>query len=119
MFTGKAIFSIDIHPDGTRFATGGQGVDSGLIVIWNLAPLLSEAERQESSAPKVLCKIDDDLECINSVRWSRDGTTLASAGLDKIVKLWKLNNKSGSFESFGVKIHENWRCSKTLQGHSG
>ena len=24
-FSGKPIFSIDIHPDGSRFATGGQG----------------------------------------------------------------------------------------------
>ena len=23
--SGKPIFSIDIHPDGSRFATGGQG----------------------------------------------------------------------------------------------
>lgn len=88
-------------------------------MIWNLAPLQSVALREKSSAPRILCKIDDDLECVNSVRWSRDGSTLASAGLDKIVKLWKLVNKSGPFESFGVKIHESWRCSKTLQGHSG
>ena len=25
LFIGKPLFSIDIHPDGTRFATGGQG----------------------------------------------------------------------------------------------
>lgn len=24
-FSGKPIFSVDIHPDGTKFATGGQG----------------------------------------------------------------------------------------------
>lgn len=24
---GNAIFSIDVHPDGSRFATGGQGSD--------------------------------------------------------------------------------------------
>lgn len=23
---GKPIFSVDIHPDGTKFATGGQGM---------------------------------------------------------------------------------------------
>lgn len=108
-----------MHPDGTRFATGGQGNDSGLIVIWNLAPLLSEEARKKDSVPKILCKIDDDLECVNSVRWSKDGITLASAGLDKIIKLWKLTNSSGPYESFGVKIQENWRCTKTLRGHSG
>ena len=25
IFSGKPIFTIDVHPDGTRFATGGQG----------------------------------------------------------------------------------------------
>lgn len=25
IFAGKPIFSVDIHPDGTKFATGGQG----------------------------------------------------------------------------------------------
>ena len=25
VISGKPIFSIDIHPDGSRFATGGQG----------------------------------------------------------------------------------------------
>lgn len=27
-FSGKPIFSVDIHPDGTKFATGGQGEKS-------------------------------------------------------------------------------------------
>ena len=26
LFLGRPIFSIDIHPDGSRFATGGQGL---------------------------------------------------------------------------------------------
>lgn len=25
LIPGKPIFSVDIHPDGTKFATGGQG----------------------------------------------------------------------------------------------
>lgn len=25
LISGKPIFSVDIHPDGTKFATGGQG----------------------------------------------------------------------------------------------
>lgn len=33
LFSGKPIFSVDIHPDGTKFATGGQGE--------NLNPLTS------------------------------------------------------------------------------
>lgn len=26
LISGKPIFSVDIHPDGTKFATGGQGM---------------------------------------------------------------------------------------------
>lgn len=29
LFPGKPIFSVDIHPDGTKFATGGQGMFTG------------------------------------------------------------------------------------------
>lgn len=32
-FTGKPIFSVDIHPDGTKFATGGQGKTSTTVYI--------------------------------------------------------------------------------------
>ena len=38
---GSPIFSVAIHPDGSRFATGGQGKDSGVVVIWNMAPVRS------------------------------------------------------------------------------
>jgi len=34
-FLGKPIFSIDIHPDGSRFATGGQGKRSWIILQIN------------------------------------------------------------------------------------
>ena len=41
--TPRPIFALDIHPDGTRFATGGIGADSatGRVAIWNMQPLLS------------------------------------------------------------------------------
>lgn len=36
-FTGKPIFSVDIHPDGTKFATGGQGKTNTIIyILWFL-----------------------------------------------------------------------------------
>ena len=39
----RPIFALDVHPDGTRFATGGIGADSatGRVAIWNMQPLLS------------------------------------------------------------------------------
>lgn len=56
----KPIFSIDIHPKGGRFATGGQGGSGGRVVIWNLAPVLSE-EDDNSNVPKMLCQMDNHL----------------------------------------------------------
>lgn len=47
-FVGKAIFSVDLHPDGSRFATGGQGQDSsGRVVVWNLKPVVHEKYEED------------------------------------------------------------------------
>lgn len=80
---GQPIFSIDVHPDGSRFATGGQGIDSGRIVIWNMAPILKSENKE--NVPKLLCQMDHHLACVNCVRWSNSGTILASCGDDKLV----------------------------------
>lgn len=34
LLSGKPIFSVDIHPDGTKFATGGQGKTLVLMSFW-------------------------------------------------------------------------------------
>lgn len=119
--TDKPIFSVDIHPDGTKFATGGQGNDSGRVVIWNLLPMISEEADNDESMPKMLCQLDNHLACVNSVRWSCNGLTLASAGDDKIIMLW--TRGKGPTAVFGntgtIKTTENWRCTSTLRGHSG
>ncbi|CAJ0966247.1 unnamed protein product [Ranitomeya imitator] len=49
---GKPIFSVDIHPDGTKFATGGQGQDSGKVVIWNMPPVVKEEDEKNESIPQ-------------------------------------------------------------------
>lgn len=85
-FSGKPIFSVDIHPDGTKFATGGQGKtlfflmsvwqgviclfqlssyisgeDSGKVMIWNMAPVLREEDEKNENVPKMLCQMDNHL----------------------------------------------------------
>lgn len=50
-----------MHPKGGRFATGGQGGDSGRVVVWNLAPVLSEKAEKDASVPKMLCQMDNHL----------------------------------------------------------
>ncbi|GAB0093518.1 Protein HIRA [Sergentomyia squamirostris] len=117
----KPIFSLDIHPDGTKFATGGQGNDSGRVVVWNMAPVINEKAELDKSVPKILCQMDNHLACVNSVRWSLSGLCLASGGDDKTVMVWKKAQGSGGvFGSGGfTKSAENWRCVTTLRGHAG
>lgn len=61
IFSDKPIFSVDIHPTGKRFATGGQGGDSGRVVVWNLSPVLFEAVEVDPNVPKMLCQMDNHL----------------------------------------------------------
>jgi len=128
---GNPIFSIDIHPDGTRFATGGQGPEKcGRVIIWNMAPILTPKDEDKSDVPKKLCQMDNHLACTNCVRWSNNGKYLASAGDDKNLMIWQLAGRanhlavhahhqqvqSGVFESANI---EQWRCIATLNGHNG
>lgn len=118
----KPIFSIDVHPDGTKFATGGQGSGpEGLVVIWNLKPVLSPDAEFNKSIPKMLCRLENHLACVNCVRWSMNGWYLASGGDDKVVMIWKKGKgPSAVFGNSGItKTTENWRCVSTLRGHAG
>jgi protein HIRA/HIR1 len=83
---GRALMSIDIHPDGDRFAVGGQGVDCGRVSIWNMKPILDSAAAKNKDVPKLLTQMDHHEGCVNCVRWSHDGRFLASAGDDKLVR---------------------------------
>ncbi|KAL7986838.1 hypothetical protein Chor_013121 [Crotalus horridus] len=100
----KPIFSVDIHPDGTKFATGGQGQDSGKVVIWNMAPVVREEDEKNENVPKML-------SCVNCVRWSNNGIYLASGGDDKLIMVWKRAAKLANVEQ--------WRCVSILRSHTG
>ncbi|CAL1615058.1 unnamed protein product [Knipowitschia caucasica] len=120
---GKPIFSVDIHPDGTKFATGGQGEDSGKVMIWNMAPVLREDDEKNESVPKMLCQMDNHLACVNCVRWSNNGLYLASGGDDKLVMVWKRAAFIGPSTVFGSSSKlanvEQWRCVTILRNHTG
>uniref|UniRef100_A0A8C3K7J8 Protein HIRA n=1 Tax=Calidris pygmaea TaxID=425635 RepID=A0A8C3K7J8_9CHAR len=111
------IFSVDIHPDGTKFATGGQGQDSGKVVIWNMAPVLKEEDEKNENIPKMLCQMDNHLACVNCVRWSNNGVYLASGGDDKLIMVWKRAAVDNTVVIWNaVKFPE---ILATLKGHSG
>ncbi|XP_015600731.1 protein HIRA homolog [Cephus cinctus] len=113
------IFSVDIHPNGKRFATGGQGGDSGRVVIWNMEPVFNETAEVDQNIPKMLCQLDNHLACVNCVRWSTSGL-LASGGDDKLIMIWRLVGGAGGSSIFGGKASvETWRCISTLRSHEG
>ncbi|XP_050526168.1 protein HIRA homolog [Daktulosphaira vitifoliae] len=120
---GMPIFSIDIHPDGTRLATGGQGSDSGLVILWNTAAILDENSENDENVPKILCHVDSHLACVNCVRWSTSGKYLASGGDDKIIMIWSLTKYPNSgnvvFGTKNIVNIETWKCMYTLRSHSG
>lgn len=107
------IFSIDIHPDGSRFATGGQGDDNGKIIIWNMQPIRDSLKELDDNSPKILCQMDHHLSCVNCVRWSNNGNYLASGSDDKLIMIWQYSSTT-SYQNL-----ENWKCSFTLRGHEG
>lgn len=116
----KPIFSIDIHPNGNRFATGGQGESGGKVIIWNVAPLIAEDAELDPKIPKILCQMDNHLACVNVVRWSNEGHFLASGGDDKLVMIWRLTNEGTSTVFGSGKINiETWKCVYTLNAHQG
>lgn len=117
---GKPIFSIDIHPDGSRFATGGQGDDSGKVVIWNFEPVRDEKAEKDENVPRVLCQMNNHLACVNCVRWSNNGKSLSSGGDDKLIMIWQ-TSRAGVGPSFGsgTPTYEQWRPAATLRGHTG
>lgn len=71
LFADKPIFSVDIHPTGKRFATGGQGGDSGRVVVWNLNSVLYESVEVDPNIPKMLCQMDNHLGkmLVNDLTW--------------------------------------------------
>ncbi|KAH8872670.1 Protein HIRA [Schistosoma japonicum] len=121
---GRPIYSLDIHPDGSRLATGGVIDTCGVVVLWNMAPIRDPTlESNENFCPK-LFQMDSHQACVNCVRWSPSGRWLASAGMDKVIMLWsKTAVTSRPIQVFGskepTKFTEHWRCVSTLRGHSG
>ena len=115
--TGASIFAVDVHPAGTRFATGG--ADSK-VRIWALAPLLEEvaasssdknendpfasasngtgggaaansnSSSSSSSTPRLLATLSDHLQSVNAVRFSGSGNRLATGADDGTACVFEL-----------------------------
>ncbi|KZO90530.1 WD40 repeat-like protein [Calocera viscosa TUFC12733] len=107
----QGIFSLHVHGDGSRLATGG--MDSK-VRIWSTAPILNG----DSPMPKSLCTLTMHIGPVLCVRWSNSGRLLASGSDDGLVMVWDLD-PSGAGKVFGeeeVNV-EGWKALRRLAGH--
>ncbi|KAI6021061.1 histone transcription regulator 1 [Pisolithus marmoratus] len=111
----QSIFSIHVHPDGSRIATGGLDAK---VRIWSTKPILNAASEDSGRPPKSLCTLSMHTGPVLTVRWAHSGRWLASGSDDEIIMIWDLD-PSGRGKAFGsneVNI-EAWKPMKRLPGH--
>ena len=107
----SAIYSIDVHPDGTRFATGGGDNHAR---IWAVAPVcFQRAQDDDTNHPKLLAIATRHDAAVNVVRWSHDGVFLATGSDDTTIILWRCLPGVSALGNV-----ENWCSSTMLQGHT-
>ncbi|KAG6914965.1 hypothetical protein DXG01_014188 [Tephrocybe rancida] len=110
-----SIFSVHVHPDGSRIATGGLDAK---IRIWSTKPILNPASEHSNKPPKSLCTLTMHTGPVLVVRWAHSGRWLASGSDDEIVMIWDLdpNARGKVWGSDEVNV-EGWKPLKRLPGH--
>ncbi|XP_055332614.1 protein HIRA-like [Paramacrobiotus metropolitanus] len=103
-FDKSLIYAIDVHPDGTRFAAGGMGDDSGRLCIWHINSL-----KPDRVDIRLITQLDNHTACVNCLRWSHKGNYLASGAGDSLVMIWQQTR---------IGEAENWRRVHALHKHT-
>ncbi|CAM9333134.1 unnamed protein product [Chrysoparadoxa australica] len=121
-----AIYSVDCHPSGTRFATGGGDCK---VKIWSMDGVVNSNPSAEhtddpatsngAAADRVLCVLTSHTMSVNCVRWSRNGRYLASASDDTFILVYELKagQATAVFGSTDPQGTENWCRAFNLRGH--
>ncbi|KAI7904073.1 WD40-repeat-containing domain protein [Cokeromyces recurvatus] len=112
------IYSIHVHPDGKRLATGGL---EGHVKIWNTLPIFDEQAEKDPDCHKLLCTMTMHNGAVLCVRWSNgEGRYLASSSdNDNVIIIWERDKNAAAGSVFGSSDvnHESWRAIKYLRGH--
>ncbi|KII91275.1 hypothetical protein PLICRDRAFT_173153 [Plicaturopsis crispa FD-325 SS-3] len=110
-----SIFSVHVHPDGSRIATGGLDAK---IRIWSTKPILNRNSELSNRPPKSLCTLTMHTGPVLTVRWAYSGRWLASGSDDEIVMIWDLDPTARGkvWGSDEVNV-EGWKPLKRLPGH--
>ncbi|KAH9477977.1 Protein HIR1 [Psilocybe cubensis] len=110
-----SIFSVHVHPDGSRIATGGLDAK---IRIWSTKPILNPASELSGKPPKSLCTLTMHTGPVLTVRWAHSGRWLASGSDDETVMVWDHDpNARGKVWGTDDVNVEGWKPLKRLQGH--
>ena len=64
----RGIYSIDIHPNGDQFLTGG---GDGKVKLWSMFPVMDEEYELDGQSPKLLFTGTSHTGSVNCVRWSQ------------------------------------------------
>ncbi|ODO10307.1 protein HIR1 [Cryptococcus amylolentus CBS 6273] len=109
------IYSISVHPDGTRLATGGL---DHKVKIWSTLPILDQEAENEEPNPKLLCTMAAHTGSVLSVRWAHHGRFLATGSDDQVIMIWGIDPDGGGrlWGSDEVNV-ENWKALTRLVGH--
>lgn len=120
-----SIFSVDVQPYGARLASAGQDC---AVKIWSLSFLADKAAPSNAPNPiphpppadkpppgALLATLSSHSSAVNCVRWSPNGSLLASAADDTVVLLYELVTDAPA----AFAQSENWRVHKPLRAHTG
>ena len=83
-----SIFSVHVHPDNSRIATGGLDAK---VRIWSTKPILNKASEDSGRPPKSLCTLSMHTGPVLVVRWAHSGRWLASGSDDAVIMIWDLD----------------------------
>ncbi|ORY52826.1 WD40-repeat-containing domain protein [Leucosporidium creatinivorum] len=109
------IYTLSLHPDGSRLATGGLDTK---IRMWSTLPILDEKTEQKEEVPKLLSTLTSHSGVVMCMRWSSSGIYLASGSDDKIVMIWSLEQGTGGKVWGSTETNvENWKAVRRLVGH--
>jgi len=111
----EPVYSVHFCPNTWKLATAG--ADS-TIKIW----LVKEKEDGDSSVGiEFLSNLERHAKAVNVVRFSPNGSFLATAGDDGTIILWRLNennrNAAADFGDDEMQNKEDWVVHKMLRGH--
>ncbi|KAL0026450.1 hypothetical protein WJX79_010832 [Trebouxia sp. C0005] len=114
---GTPLYSLDIHPNGSRLATSGS---DHKVKIWRLAAILNVKAEASSKTSRLLATLADHGGPVNVIRFSHSGRFLATASDDKVIAVLELRGgqAQASFGNSDGPNIENWKVVLTLRGHS-